>query len=178
VLKSLGDKIAMIVDGGPSQVGLESTVLDLTVAPPRVLRPGIIDAESLRAVIVEVRSAEWGVRQGALLRSPGMLPRHYAPKGKLFVLAWRDESDLDRQLAVFNLQPATTHIIAHRRIPSGKGFGRIGVIPADANAFARAIYAELHRCDEEGAQFIVVEAVPETAEWQAINDRLRRAAAA
>src|SRR2546425_3488335 len=79
VLKSLGDKIDMIVDGGPSQVGLESTVLDLTIAPPRVLRPGTIPAESLRAVVGEVRSAEPGVRNGALLRSPGLLPRHYAP---------------------------------------------------------------------------------------------------
>ena len=70
-----------------------------------------------------------------------------------------------------------THVIAHRRIPSGKGFGRVSVIPDDAKAFARAIYAELHRCDEEGARFIVVEAVPETTEWHAINDRLRRAAA-
>ena len=178
VLKSLGDRIAMIVDGGPSQVGLESTVLDLTVAPPRVLRPGTIPVEALRAVVGEVRGAECGIRNGALLRSPGLLPRHYAPKGKLVVLAWRDESDLNRQLAACNLQPAMTHVIAHRRIPSGKGFGRVRVIPGDANAFARTIYAELHRCDEEGAQFIVVEAVPETAEWQAINDRLRRAVAA
>src|SRR5216117_348236 len=178
VLNSLGDKTAMIVDGGPSQVGLESTVLDLTVAPPRVLRPGSIPVEALRAIVGEVRGTERGVRNGALLRSPGLLPRHYAPKGKLVVLAWRDESDLHRQLAAFNLKPAMTHVIAHRRIPSGKGFGRVGVIPADAKAFARAIYAELHRCDEAGAQFIVVEAVPETAEWQAINDRLRRAAAA
>ena len=178
VLKSLGDKIDMIVDGGPSQLGLESTVLDLTVAPPRVLRPGTIPAESLRAVVGEVRSVERGVRNGALLRSPGLLPRHYAPKGKLVVLAWRDESELHRQLAAFNLQPEMTHVIAHRRIPSGKGFGRVSVIPADAKAFARALYAELHRCDGEGAQFIVVEAVPDTAEWQAINDRLRRAAAA
>ncbi len=50
-------------------------------------------------------------------------------------------------------------------------------MPDDAKAFARAIYAELHRCDEEGAHFIVVEAVPDTAEWHAVNDRLRRAAA-
>ena len=52
------------------------------------------------------------------------------------------------------------------------------MIPDDAKAFARAIYAELQRSDAEGARFIVVEAVPETAEWQAINDRLRRAATA
>jgi len=178
VLESVGDKIGLILDGGQSQVGIESTVLDLTVAPPRVLRPGTINAESIKAVIGEVRSLESEIWQGALLRSPGMLPSHYAPKGTLLVLAWHDESDLHRQLATSNLQPAMTHVIAYRRIPSGKGFGRVSVIPEDAKAFARAIYAELHRCDAEGARFIVVEALPETVEWQAINDRLHRAAAA
>jgi L-threonylcarbamoyladenylate synthase len=177
VKESLGRKISLILDGGQSQVGIESTVLDLTVTPPRVLRPGIIDAESLKTVIGEVRNEEVEFRSGTLLRSPGLLPRHYAPKGKLIVLAWRDESDLHRQLASFNLQPFMTHVIAHRHVPSGQGLGRVSVIPPDANAFAHALYAELHRCDEAGAQFIVVEAVPETAEWKAINDRLRRAAA-
>ena len=177
VLESLGDKIGLIIDGGQSQVGIESTVLDLTVAPPRVLRPGIIHAESLGAVIGKVRSAECEIPPGAPLRSPGKLASHYAPKGKLVVLAWRDEADLNRQLAALNMQPALTHLIAHRHVPSGTDFGRVSVIPDDAKAFARAIYAELHRCDDEGARFIVVEAVPETAEWQAINDRLRRAAA-
>ena len=177
VLTGLGDKIDLIIDGGPSQVGLESTVLDLTISPPRVLRPGIIPAESLSAVVGEVRRAEQEVRNDALLRSPGLLPRHYAPQGKLVVLAWRDESDLHRQLTACNMRPATTQVIAYRHIPSGKGLGGVSVIPDDSNAFARALYAELHRCDEEGAQFIVVEAVPETAEWQAVNDRLRRAAA-
>jgi L-threonylcarbamoyladenylate synthase len=178
VLESLGDKIEWILDGGQSQVGIESTVLDLAVTPPRVLRPGMLNAESLRAVLGEVQAAESEIEPGTQLRSPGLLSRHYAPKGKLVLLAWRDESDLHEQLTMCNLQPAMTHVIAHRRVPAGNGLGRVSVIPDDANAFARAIYAELHRCDEEGAQYIVVEAVPETAEWQAIHDRLRRAAAA
>jgi len=177
VLEGLEDKISLILDGGQSQVGIESTVLDLTVAPPRVLRPGTILAQSLRTVIGELRSEEWGNQPDAPVRSPGLLPRHYAPKGKLVVLVWRDESDLHRQLATSNVQPEKTHVMAHKRIPSGKGLGRVRVMPGDANAFARALYAELHRCDEEGARWIVVEAVPDTADWQAINDRLRRAAA-
>jgi len=176
VLEGLADKISLILDGGPSQVGIESTVLDLTVVPPRVLRPGIILAESLRTVIGEVTNAEVGNQRDAPVRSPGLLPRHYAPKGKLVVLAWRDESDLHRQLAACKVQSEKTHVIAHKRIPSGKGLGRVRWMPDDANAFARALYTELHGCDEEGAQWIVVEAVPDTADWQAINDRLRRAA--
>jgi L-threonylcarbamoyladenylate synthase len=68
-------------------------------------------------------------------------------------------------------------VIAHTRIPSGAGFGRVSVIPHDAPAFARAMYAELHECDAAGAELIVVEALPDAPEWRAISDRLRRAGA-
>ena len=60
---------------------------------------------------------------------------------------------------------------------AGAGFGGVSVIPHDAEAFARAIYAELHRCDDAGAELIVVEQLPEGAEWRALADRLTRAAA-
>ena len=72
---------------------------------------------------------------------------------------------------------ASVHVIAHTVIPAGLEPDRVSVIPHDAEAFARAIYAELHRCDEAGAERIIVEAVPDSVEWQAIADRLRRAAA-
>jgi len=177
VLRSLGDKVRLIVDGGPAQVGIESTVLDLTAHPPRVWRPGMIHRESLLAVTGELETADGGTRDAQPRRSPGLLARHYAPKARLVILSWRDSAELKRQLATGKRQAATTHIIAHTRIPSAESFGRVSVIPRDPEAFARAIYAELHRCDEEGAEWIVVEALPETTEWQAINDRLRRAAA-
>jgi L-threonylcarbamoyladenylate synthase len=181
VRQGLGDKIALIIDGGQSQVGIESTVLDLTVSPPRVLRPGMIHEESLRAALPEcgIRSAECGVGESehGPLRSPGNLPRHYSPRAKLEILAWRDERELGTQVSKAKFQPAKTHIIAHTVIPSAGGWGRVSVIPHDAEAFARAIYAELHRGDELGAELIVVEALPETNEWQAIGDRLKRAAA-
>jgi Putative GTP-binding controlling metal-binding len=67
-------------------------------------------------------------------------------------------------------------VIAHTRIPFGPGFGGVSVIPHDAEAFARALYAELHRCDASGAALIVVEAVPNETEWRAVADRLARAA--
>ena len=178
VRKALGGKIGLIVDGGQSQVGIESTVLDVTVSPPRVLRPGMIHEESLRAALGERRSAEFGVRnEDGALRSPGMLEKHYAPKARLRILSWADHADLRRQLAARNMKPETCHLITHTVVPLGRGFGGVSVIPHDAEAFARAIYAELHRCDEEGAEWIVVEALPETPEWRAVADRLRRAAA-
>ena len=176
VRAQLGGKIPLIVDGGQSQVGIESTVLDLTVSPPRILRPGMIHAESLAAAGLPIADCRLPVETGSL-KSPGLLKKHYSPKAKLIVLDWRDEADLNLQLSAFNLQPSTCCIIAHTKIPSGEKFGGVSVIPHDAEAFARALYAELHRCDAAGAALIVVEAPPDAPEWSGIADRLRRAAA-
>ena len=68
-------------------------------------------------------------------------------------------------------------IVAHTNIPAGGGAVEVSVIPHDAEAFARALYAELHRCDAAGARLIVVESPPDLPEWSGITDRLRRAAA-
>jgi L-threonylcarbamoyladenylate synthase len=176
VRAQLDGKIPLIVDGGQSQVGIESTVLDLTVSPPRVLRPGMIHAESLAAVCGEISNFKFQI-SNSVLRSPGLLAKHYSPKAKLLVLNWRDDADLKFQISNFKFQFSTCCIIAHTRIPSGGNFARVSVIPRDAEAFARAIYAELHRCDEAGAEVIIVEAPPDLPEWAGIADRLRRAAA-
>ena len=177
VRKQLGGRIPLIVDGGQSQVGIESTVLDLSVSPPQVLRPGMIHLESLAAVVGEVTSDKWQGTTKDPLRSPGLLEKHYSPRAKLVVLNWRDEADLKFQLVTRHLPPVTCHVIAHTHIPSAETFARVSVIPHDAEAFARAIYAELHRCDEASAELIVVEAPPELPEWSGIADRLQRAAA-
>jgi L-threonylcarbamoyladenylate synthase len=178
VRAQLGGKIPLIVDGGQSQVGIESTVLDLTVLPPRILRPGMVRAESLAAVCGEVQSSKSSVQSpDSALRSPGLLKKHYSPKARLVILNWRDDADLLSQLSTFNFQPSTCFVIAHSQIPSGRNFAGVSVIPHDAEAFARAIYAELHRCDEANVGAIIVEAPPELPEWAGIADRLRRAAA-
>ena len=93
------------------------------------------------------------------------------------ILHWRDETDLSSQLSNLRVRADKVHLIAHTNIPANDQFGRVSVIPHDAEAFGRAIYAELHRCDEAGAELIVVESLPTTVEWQAIADRLKRAAA-
>ena len=174
VREQLGNKIPLIVDGGQSQVGIESTVIDLTTEPPAVLRPGMIHEESLLAVTGDLVSFQKKtLRDGESLRSPGLLTKHYAPKAKLVLLGWRDAADLKSRLP----SPASRiHVIAHTHIPSGEGLASVSVIPHDAEAFARAIYAELHRCDEAGAELIVVEALPDAPAWRAIADRLQRAA--
>ncbi len=179
VWKNLAGKIRLIVDGGQSQIGIESTVLDLMVSPPKILRPGMIHQESLAAVIgeAEVTDFDFGSGNGQALRSPGLLQKHYSPKAKLVVLRWQDDDDLRKQIGRWSLNLRHCHVIAHSRIPAEAGLGCVSVIPHDAEAFARAIYAELHRCDEAGAELIVVETLPETNEWRALADRLSRAAA-
>ena len=177
VRQQLGGKIPLIVDGGQSQVGIESTVLDLTVLPPRILRPGMIHAESLAAVCGKVTGDLWQATGNETLRSPGLLQKHYSPRAKLLVLNWQDVAELNSQLVARHWSPAACCIIAHTQVPSGENFARVSVIPHDAEAFARALYAELHRCDEAGAELIVVEAPPDSPEWAGIADRLRRAAA-
>lgn len=180
VAKGLGDKISLIIDGGQSQVGIESTVLDLTVQPPRLLRPGMIHVESLLTVVGELTLGLG--RKEEVLRSPGLLEKHYSPKARLVILSWQDEADLTSQLTNLKLKKDGTlltkvHVIAHTWIPLGEEFARVSVIPHDAEAFARALYAELHQCDAAGAELIVVETLPKSESWRAIADRLERAAA-
>jgi L-threonylcarbamoyladenylate synthase len=195
VLKSLGDKIPLIVDGGQSQVGIESTVLDLSVSPPRVLRPGMIHDQAILAVTGDLALGE--SKKPRVLKSPGQLARHYAPKARLIILSWKNDADLRKQITRllaselaldplppaspripnFELRVSTVHVISHTHIPSTEGFGRIGVVPHDPEAFARALYCELHQCDEAGAKWIIVEALPGSNEWNGIRDRLKRASA-
>jgi L-threonylcarbamoyladenylate synthase len=140
----------------------------------------MIHAESLRATMGDSGAlmADDESEEGANkpLRSPGRLLKHYSPRARLEILSWQDDEDLRLQIAKHHWPPGKVHIIAHTVVPSGGGFGRVSVIPHDAEAFARAIYAELHLCDEAGAERIIVESLPATNEWRAIADRLKRAA--
>jgi L-threonylcarbamoyladenylate synthase len=184
VQKALGHKVALIVDGGQAQVGIESTVLDLTIQPARVLRPGMIAEKALVAVLglsgLEAEIAVPGTRgpgRTHALKSPGLLRKHYAPKARLVIWSWENDLDLGAHVRACGVPAASVFVVAHSRIPSERGFGRVAVIPHDPEAFARAIYAELHACDEAGAGLIILEALPSTPAWKAIADRLQRAAA-
>ena len=170
------DPTLLIVDGGQSQVGIESTVLDLTVTPARVLRPGMIRLESLIAVAgdIDLHSGQSGSGPGPL-RSPGQLSKHYAPKARLVAWTWRDAGDLERQVAATGIAFSACHVIAHGIIPTGGKLAHVCVLPHDPEAYARAFYAQLHQCDAAGAELIVVESVPADAEWHGVRDRIARA---
>ncbi len=171
--KSLGHAVPLIIDGGQSQIGIESTVIDLSGERPRLLRPGMIHAEAVEAAL-GVKLLQAGAAD-KVLRSPGLLRKHYAPKARVAVLRWRDEADLAAQAATFGIPREHIHVVAHSRIPLREKFGGVSVIPHDAEAFARALYGEFHQCDEAGVKLILVEAPPADPGWQAIADRLARA---
>ena len=172
VASSLGDRIPLIIDAGACNVGIESTVVDLTVNPPAILRPGMITA------------AQMGLTPNAkpvatteIFKSPGMLTKHYSPRATLWIRKWKDDADLSRMLNEAGVDLGTTHIIAHDHIPSQGAYKAVLLIPQDAEAYARALYAQLHECDLQGASLIVVEELPPEPEWEGPRDRLNRAAA-
>jgi len=164
VVAGLGNRIPLVVDGGQCQVGIESTVFD--VLENRVLRPGIIP----------IAGRDAGGPSGGALRSPGMLQKHYSPKAKLIVARWNSEKEAIGIANATGVDPGKTRVIAYEKIPTDAAFAAVAVIPEDSEAYARALYSELHRCDEAGADLILVERPPEGPLWDGIHDRLRRAA--
>jgi len=179
VLDSLGNRIDLILDGGPCGRGIESTVVDCTVNPPRVLRPGPIGRAELEAVLggpvldtTEVRDDA----QTTPARSPGTLARHYAPKTPLEVsstAADRVESLVQSGKRVAWL----TALIEDPRVRSLASSRDVLVVPmpADPAAFATSLYATLHAIDRRSLDLIIIDAPPDTDAWRAVTDRLRRA---
>jgi L-threonylcarbamoyladenylate synthase len=180
VLRNLDGKISLVVDAGQAQVGIESTVVDLTGSRPRTLRPGMITERQILEALgfdATINLPEQPSGAPSALRSPGMLAKHYAPQAKILVWTWNSEAELGRKLLGLNLPPGHVHLVCHEQVPQNLSLGRISVIPFDAEAYARALYAEWHTSDELGAKVIIVEALPDSADWEGIRDRLKRASA-
>jgi L-threonylcarbamoyladenylate synthase len=173
VLRDLGGQIDLLLDAGPTPGGLESTVLDLTTVPPRLLRPGLIGPGQIEAVIGPILLGAAEVDQERPLPSPGMLPRHYAPRAPLECML---DSGWDR---VENLCRGGHRVgwLTFAAPPAQPRPGLLTVImPADPAAYAARLYAILHQLDDAGVERIVVEFPPDTEDWLAVRDRLRRAA--
>ena len=165
VADSLGDAVDLILDGGPTRVGLESTVLDVTVSPPRILRPGMVTQGLLRQAGVDVAT---GPASGGAARSPGLMLRHYAPRVPVVLI---DASGL-----LGTLRAADGVLFLDPQAGDGQAAARAIVMPSDAAGYAARLYAALRELDEAGVRRIVVEVPPRDGDWIAIHDRLRRAA--
>jgi L-threonylcarbamoyladenylate synthase len=177
VEKSLGGRVALILDGGPTTVGIESTVLDLTGAVPVLLRPGLISAGELARVVGPVASPS-SVPEGDWARpAPGMLERHYAPRAALLLF---DRADLgDGETVMRRLRDEVARggrigalVRGTTAVPLAS---RVIEMPTTPDAYARRLYAALHELDEAGCTLILAERAPEDEGWAAVTDRLERA---
>jgi len=159
VREGLGAAVALVLDGGPCRVGLESTVLDLTAAQPALLRPGAVTRAALEEIAGPLAEAGAGP-----LKSPGRLPSHYAPALPLRLHATQVEPD--EALLAFGPRPLDGAAETLNLSPRGD------LVEAAANLFAY-----LRRLDRPTRSGIAVMPVPAEGLGEAINDRLRRAAA-
>lgn len=163
VAEELGERVSLILDGGESEVGLESSILDLTGARARLLRPGGVAPAALAAVLGY--APEVVTRAG--MRVSGALASHYAPRTPAVLVERVDGPELRASAAV----------LSRRARPAG--FGGVWLeLPPTPEAYAQRLYAALRELDALGLEGLYIEAVPEDEAWLAVRDRLRRATAA
>jgi L-threonylcarbamoyladenylate synthase len=197
VADGLGERVGMILDGGPCTIGVESTVLDLSGERPVVLRPGHITAEQIAEVLGEpVRkrseatsasksrtaapttshtTAQQAASSPPPQKSPGMAARHYAPKTPVWLASEADVDDISRALA--QLQTDPVHRFGLLALQGGlqlEGAHWAIRLPRDPVRYARALYAALHELDRADCQVLIVERPPDEPHWDAVNDRLLR----
>ncbi len=180
VIRDMMGKIDVIIDSGPTGVGVESTVLDLTAYPPLILRPGGITLEALKEVLDEVKIYEGeGV---AVPKSPGMKYRHYAPAANVIVVEGSGEAipaEIQSIASRLTREGKKIGIMAtYENIPfyDGKYFLKVMGSRGDLSTIAANLFSLLRLFDDEGVDFILVEGVPQRGLGFAIMNRLKRAA--
>lgn len=180
VLDDLDGRIDLVLDGGPTPIGVESTVLDLTSNPLRILRPGGVTREHIEAVLAGIgKRLEIEDRRfisSHPLPSPGMLPSHYAPRAKLVLC--RDTDDVLARRATFAARGLKTGLlILESQREACDNVHPQFVLGEAMSDVARNLYAGLRALDSAGVDVILVTEVPRVGLGEAIADRLARAAA-
>lgn len=167
VRDEFGATVPVVLDGGDCAIGIESTIVDLSGARPRLLRPGMVSREQIEAVIGAIDS---GVAADSP-RASGMLEKHYSPRTAAMLLdrraalaAAREQGALGKQVLLLAIDTLPEH---------ADGVA----LPSDPAAYAHALYAALRDLDARHAHLLLIERPPEGSEWLALHDRLRRAAA-
>jgi L-threonylcarbamoyladenylate synthase len=167
VRDEFGDSVPVVLDGGECEVGIESTILDLSGDTPRILRPGRITRAQIEALVGPV--AEGGDADSP--RASGTLDAHYAPRTALLLLAREalpaeahEQQALGKRIAALAIGelPEGIHGVA---------------LPAQPDGYAHGLYAALRSLDALGANLLLAERPPASRDWLAVNDRLRRSAA-
>ncbi len=161
VRADLGDDVDLVLEGGPSEVGIESTIVDLSTGSAVLLRPGAISREDLEQLL--------NVKEAGLSspRHSGGLERHYAPRTPAHLVSTHD---LDKEIAKLTRRVA---VLAFSRPDERVDYWLR--MPRNPAGFARRLYAALRELDAAGCETILVEAPPDAPEWAAVRDRLQRA---
>lgn len=183
VMEDMDGKIDMVIDGGEGDIGLESTILDMTVSPPQILRPGYVTKEMLEAVLGEIEVDKTILRNdtGDKPKAPGMKYRHYAPKGELTIISGSQQSVIEY-----------INDNARKAMAAGKRVGIIGSDEAiaayvgdsvksvgrksDELSIGKSLYRILREFDEENMDVIYSESFGSEGMGQAIMNRLLKAA--
>jgi L-threonylcarbamoyladenylate synthase len=175
VVNDLAGRIDLILDAGPTSVGLESTVLDLSTDPPRLLRPGAITARQLEAALgVSIHVADSGIahpqESGQAMSSPGQLDVHYAPRTPI-VLVEPDHVGPD----TWRADQRVALLVFDREAPRDVPAAAVRYDWADPATAGRWLYDTFHQCDRDKLDLIVAVVPPDLDEWRAVRDRLWRA---
>ena len=180
VLESLGGKVGLILDAGPCDRGIESTVIDCTVTQPRILRPGPLSRGALEAAVggpvARLGSAEQSHEATQPSRSPGTRLRHYCPQTPLELPA--DPVARVAELLAAGKRVGWLVLAVDVAGPLAGSRDLVAVpMPTTAEGYARQLYATLHALDHRQLDRIVADPPPADEAWQAVRDRLSRAAA-
>lgn len=183
VVEDMDGRIEMILDGGDVELGLESTIIDLTVEPPVILRPGFVTKEDLAEVLgqIEQDATLFSDGSGQAPKAPGMKYRHYAPRGELVIVRGSSESvtayinaglergrEENKKTGVISTDETVESYNADVPRSVGKR--------TDVNAVARALYRILREFDDEGVELIYSESFDGGGVSQAVMNRLLKAA--
>jgi L-threonylcarbamoyladenylate synthase len=171
VTDSLGEEM-WVLDGGQCSVGIESTVVDVSGPQVSILRPGMISAAQIEALVGPlVAPAE--AREEGPLPSPGMMLRHYAPRARVHIFPTLTDAHFhavllgsERKIGVIALAPTRLEAAYET------------VLPADPVVYAQRLYSLLREFDAQGIDLILIEEVPHSPQWLAVHDRLKRASEA
>jgi len=161
VHEDLGKDVDLVLDGGPSKVGIESTIVDLSGDGAVLLRPGMISKSELEGILEIKEKSESSPRHA------GGLAQHYAPRTPARLVATHA---LDREIVRGGARVA---VLAFSRPDERVDYWLR--MPRQPEGYARKLYAALRELDSAGCELLLVEAPPETPEWSAVNDRLHRA---
>lgn len=182
VLDDMDGRIPMILDGGASLVGVESTVLDMTATPPVILRPGGITEEALRRVVPDVRIDDAVLHplcEGAAAKSPGMKHRHYAPDAQVVVVSGDPHAVIVKCGALYDeaiAQGKKPVILSARDFAHLHGDRCVQALGKDAGDMAARLYDTFRTLDKAGYDLIIAQAVQTEGIGLALMNRLLRAA--